>query len=135
MSAVKAKELHFEVGLDAYGRAAASRTARRSRYRSGWTAEHLLLAALVRCSLESLRYVARRMGIEVSETSGAASAVGDAPRKRRPLRGRQRRGRTGGHARTEADHRRADRAARAAERGCFIGTSLAAKPSYRWNIT
>ena len=37
----------------------------------GWSADHLLLAALVRCSIESLTYHARRAGHTV-EASGEA---------------------------------------------------------------
>src|SRR5262249_29876262 len=39
----------------------------------GWTADHLLLAALVRCSLDALAYHARRAG---STTRASGSATG-----------------------------------------------------------
>src|SRR5690348_11388957 len=40
-----------------------------------WTPEHLLLAALVRCTLKSLRHHARRAGIEVVHATGNARSV------------------------------------------------------------
>lgn len=131
---MKAKELHFEVGLDAAGELHVE-DGTPLAVPSGWTAEHLLLAGLVRCSLESLRYVARRTGIEVTGTSGAASAVVT------------RRESDGLYAVVSAevtlDVTLAPKPTAGvltellalAERGCFIGTSLAAKPSYRWNVT
>ena len=39
-----------------------------------WTPEHLLLAGLVRCSLESLRFHAKRAGVEVAAAKGSANA-------------------------------------------------------------
>src|SRR5712691_7188260 len=40
-----------------------------------WSPEHLLLAALVRCSLKSLAYHAQRAGISVEHAHGSARAV------------------------------------------------------------
>src|SRR3954451_21254734 len=41
----------------------------------GWTPDHLLLAALVRCSLESFTYHARRAGHEVAASGEAQGKV------------------------------------------------------------
>src|SRR5579862_9597686 len=41
----------------------------------GWTADHLLLAALVRCSIDSLAFHARRAGNEVSATGEGHGTV------------------------------------------------------------
>jgi uncharacterized OsmC-like protein len=97
-----------------------------------WSPEHLLLAALVGCSLKSLRYHAKRSEIDVRSASGTARTL---------------------VTRREADERYAlvetevelvveldpepDPTALTellalAERDCFIGSSLTAKPSYRW---
>ena len=40
-----------------------------------WTPEHLLLAALVRCSVKSLDYHARRAGNRVESSNGSAHAL------------------------------------------------------------
>jgi uncharacterized OsmC-like protein len=65
----RAKELRFAVELTAAGEL---------REENGvvlqtpteWSPEHLLLAALVRCSLKSLRHHAGRSGGEVTSASG-----------------------------------------------------------------
>lgn len=100
-----------------------------------WTPEHLLLAALVRCSLDSLRHHARRAGGEVASAAGAAHALVT----RRESDGR--------YAVVEAEltlevrleprpagDALAELLAKA-ERDCFVGASLAAKPTYTWNVT
>ncbi|HEY5059196.1 MAG TPA: OsmC family protein [Gaiellaceae bacterium] len=100
----------------------------------GWSPEHLLLAALVRCSLDSLRYHAKRAAIAVSGASGSAAA-------RATLRESD-----GRYAIVEAElalHVRLepppdpDRLAELlakAERDCWVGASLVAKPSYVWDV-
>ena len=98
-----------------------------------WKADHLLLAALLTCTLQSLRYHADRAGVEVS-------------------------GRGEGHAhvtKREADERYGIVEIRAAyelalqpdpgdegvaallfkaERDCFVGASLTVEPEYRWSV-
>src|SRR5512133_789509 len=41
----------------------------------GWSADHLLLAALVRCSMDSFAYHARRAGHEVTASGGAHGTI------------------------------------------------------------
>jgi organic hydroperoxide reductase OsmC/OhrA len=98
-----------------------------------WTPEHLLLAALVRCSLKSLDYHARRAGNGVESSRGSARALFT----RRESDGR--------YAATEIDVELEVRFAtqpgedelaalfEKAERDCFIGASLTAKPRYAWS--
>ena len=72
--AVKAKELRYAVDLT---------TAGELREENGvlldaspeWSPEHLLLAALVRCSLKSLRYHAERTGVDVRSASGSSRTL------------------------------------------------------------
>ena len=96
-----------------------------------WTPDHLLLAALVRCSIESLAYHARLAG-RVLEASGSAS-------------GRvTRRESDGRYAFVEIDCRieaaltppAADPSEliEKAERDCFVGATLAVKPRYTWRL-
>jgi organic hydroperoxide reductase OsmC/OhrA len=98
----------------------------------GWSADHLLLAALVRCSIDSLAYHARRAGHETAATGSAQGTVtrsGDDNRYRfvaidvridAQLQPRT----------TEAD----DLVAKA-ERDCFVGASLTVKPEYTWHVS
>jgi organic hydroperoxide reductase OsmC/OhrA len=98
----------------------------------GWSPDHLLLAALVRCSIDSLTYHARRAGHDVS-ASGSAHAIVT----RRETDGR--------YALAEADVRidvqllpRATDSAELtakAERDCFVGASLTIAPRYEWHVS
>jgi organic hydroperoxide reductase OsmC/OhrA len=99
-----------------------------------WTPEHLLLAALARCSLDSLRHHAKRAGIEVALAAASAHALVT----RRESDGR--------YAVVEAaltlevgleprpDGDALDELLAKAERDCFVGASLTAKPSYTWKV-
>lgn len=97
------------------------------------SAEHLLLAALARCSLSSLEHFAQQRGIEVHASAYASGTVTrradndrygfveldckldvklepePAPEDLRPL-------------------------LESAEWGCFIGASLTPAPRYRWRV-
>ena len=101
---------------------------------AGWTPEHLLLAALLRCSVKSLRHHAERAGVDVR----SASASGRTLVTKRETDDRY------ALVDTEADLTveiapELDPAALAdlltlAERDCFVGSSLTAKPRYRWVV-
>jgi organic hydroperoxide reductase OsmC/OhrA len=96
-----------------------------------WTPEHLLLAALCRCTLSSLRFHAEKAGVRSSGTAAASGVV----------------------TTRESDERYAfveilcgldvdlepapDDVAGLldlAERDCFIGASLAVKAEYEWRV-
>jgi organic hydroperoxide reductase OsmC/OhrA len=99
-----------------------------------WAPEHLLLAALLRCSVASLRYHAKRAGIEAVSATGSADSVFT----RRETDGR--------FAVTQLDVALALKLEpqpgeaelaellQKAERDCFIGASLTFKPTYVWTI-
>jgi organic hydroperoxide reductase OsmC/OhrA len=99
-----------------------------------WSPEHLLLAALIRCSLKSLDFHAGRRGVDVRSASGSSRTL---------VTQRESDDR---HALVETEAELAvelapepDAADLAellglAERDCFIGSSLTAKPSYRWVV-
>jgi uncharacterized OsmC-like protein len=130
---MQAKEFHYAVDLDEGGSLRAE-DGTPLEANPAWSPEHLLLAALVRCSLKSLGYHARRAGIEVSDPHGSARAL---------------------FTKRESDERyaavelevdltvrltpnpgeeeRAELLAKA-ERDCFIGASLTSKPTYRWTV-
>jgi uncharacterized OsmC-like protein len=132
--AIKAREFRYAIDL-AEGGGLRSEDGTPLEVDPGWSPEHLLLAALVRCSLQSLRFHAGRGRIEVSDAHGSARALFTKP---------------------EGDDRYAgvefelDLAVRLspppgedglanllelAERDCFIGASLTAKPTYNWTVS
>ena len=97
-----------------------------------WTPEHLVLAALARCSLLALDYHARRTSIDTSGSGWASGSV-----DRRP---------DGVWAFVSLEcsldvslepRPTPDKLAsllEGAERGCFVGSSLTPKPHYRWRV-
>jgi organic hydroperoxide reductase OsmC/OhrA len=98
----------------------------------GWSADHLLLAALVRCSIDSLAYHARRAGHKVvasGEAQGTVTKSGDDGRYRF----------VGIDVRIDAQltPRTTDTGEllEKAERDCFIGASLNVKPEYQWHVS
>ena len=129
--ATKARELRFAVDLAASGEYL-DENGVGLEVPPEWTPEHLLLAALIRCSLASFEYHAKRAGLELGATSGTARTM----ITRRESDGR--------YAVVEAELELAvevtpepDDLAQLlanAERDCFVGASLTAKPSYRWTV-
>jgi organic hydroperoxide reductase OsmC/OhrA len=113
--------------------AVASRLGEQAYAEPDWTAEHLLLAALGRCSLTSLEFHAQRRNIEVVGTAEAEGLV-------------TKRDEDGRYAFVEVDCRLdveleplpdEDGVAELlalAERDCFIGASLTAPPRYEWRV-
>jgi organic hydroperoxide reductase OsmC/OhrA len=99
-----------------------------------WSAEHLLLAALLRCSVTSLGYHARRAGSDVDDARGSARCL---------VTKREGDGR---YAIVDLDveidarltqqlgERELAELCAKAERDCFIGASLAVPPRYTWSV-
>lgn len=131
--APKAKEFRYAVDLDEGGSLRAEDGTPLAAD-PAWSPEHLLLAALIRCSLKSLGYHARRAHIEVADAHGFARAL---------------------FSKRESDERYAavelevevavrlspkpgDEELAAllakAERDCFISASLTTKPTYHWTV-
>jgi organic hydroperoxide reductase OsmC/OhrA len=98
-----------------------------------WWAEHLLLTALVRCTLASLDHHARRAELAVSASGSAHGVVA-------------KRDEDGLYALVDVDVRLQVDLAPApeggplrellarVERGCFVGNSLSAPPRYHWTV-
>jgi organic hydroperoxide reductase OsmC/OhrA len=98
----------------------------------GWSADHLLLAALVRCSMDSFAYHARRAGHEVTGSGSARGSItksGDDGRYRFVSVG----------VRIEAQltprTNEVDDLIQKAERDCFISASLTVEPEYEWHVS
>jgi organic hydroperoxide reductase OsmC/OhrA len=131
--AVRAKELRYAMELTADGEL---------REENGvalgvppeWSPEHLLLAALVRCSLKSLRHHAARRSVEVRGAAGSARTLVT----RRQRDGRYAMVETEAELEVELDPEPEGETLAEllflAERDCFIGSSLTAEPSYRWTV-
>jgi organic hydroperoxide reductase OsmC/OhrA len=100
---------------------------------ASWTPEHLLLAALARCSLTSLRYHCVRAGVGLTSSASTRGTV-----TRREEDGRFAFVEIGFEADVALepkpdDETIADLLAKA-ERDCFVGASLTAKPTYTWRV-
>ena len=129
----KARELRYAVDLTADGEL---------RDENGvvldvpteWSPEHLMLAALVRCSLKSLGFHAGRKGIEVRSASGSSRTLVT----QRETDDRYALVETEAELAVEIVPEPEPDALSAllalAERDCFVGSSLTAKPSYRWVV-
>ena len=117
---MKAKEFRYGVDLDEGGSLRAEDGTPLDAD-PAWSPEHLLLAALVRCSLKSLGYHARRAHIEVSDAHGFARAL--FTKREDDER----------YSAVELEVELAELLDKA-ERDCFIGASLTTKPTYRWTV-
>ena len=98
----------------------------------GWSADHLLLAALVRCSIDSFAYHARRAGHETRASGSAQGTItksGDDDRYRFVA--------ITVRIDAQLQPRAADTDALVAkaERDCFVGASLTLKPEYEWRVS
>jgi organic hydroperoxide reductase OsmC/OhrA len=126
------KRFEYAIAVDRAGRLSAEGGAS-LELDDAWTADHMLLAALARCTLTSLRYHAQRANIEVSAGATASGAVA-------------KRDEDGRYAFVEIECRidaalEPEPAAEEltgllanAERDCFVGASLTVAPRYRWQV-
>jgi uncharacterized OsmC-like protein len=129
--AVRAKELRYAVELTASGELREDHGVALD-LPGQWSPEHLLLAALVRCSLKSLRYHAGRRSVDVRSAAGSARTLVT----KRESDDRYALVETEVDLEVEVEPEpEADALIELlalAERDCFVGSSLTAKPSYRW---
>jgi organic hydroperoxide reductase OsmC/OhrA len=126
------KILEFEVALDRDG-ALSAEGCPPIELPDEWTAEHLFLAALARCSLTSLRYHARRVNIQARASATSSGVV-----TKRQSDERYAFVEIECRCEVELDPLPADEELRAllakAERDCFIGASLTVTPRYAWRV-
>lgn len=129
--AARAKSFTFAVSVARDGVATSERGGSPIPLEDAWTPEHLLLAALARCTLTSLRYHAHRDGIEVTGASVASGEVSV-----RDTDGRYAFVRIKVDVDVEFDPKPSSvrELLAKAERDCFVGASLTAKPRYRWTV-
>jgi uncharacterized OsmC-like protein len=130
--AAKAKEFRYAIGVDRTGRVTADGQSPLD-LDAVWTPEHLVLAGLVRCTLQSLRFHSDREGIDFVASAAASGQV-----TRRPEDGRY------GFVDLDVEidlelepvppgDELAALLAKA-ERDCFIGASLKPSPHYSWRV-
>ncbi len=130
--AVRAKVLKYEAAVDSQGQLAAEGCPALG-LPDEWEAEHLLLAALLRCSLTSLRYHAKRVGVS---SRGGGRSTGTITK--RDADGRYAFTRIEAALEVELEPEPPTEDVREllakAERDCFISASLAVKPRYVWRV-
>jgi organic hydroperoxide reductase OsmC/OhrA len=126
------KEFRYAIGLDRAGRLTAEGHAP-LHLDPAWTPEHLVLAGLVRCTLQSLRFHSDVVGVDFVASAAASALV-----TRRPEDGR--------YAFVELDVEldlelepvppgdELTALLVKAERDCFVGASLEPSPHYRWRV-
>jgi organic hydroperoxide reductase OsmC/OhrA len=129
----KPKEFRYAVGLGADG-AVSTESGASLQPGSEWTPEHLLLAGLVRCSLDSLRHHLGRADMKLAASIGGASAVVT----KRESDGRYAVVEATVDLSVQLEPKPAPDVVaellEKAQRDCFVGASLVAKPSYHWIV-
>jgi organic hydroperoxide reductase OsmC/OhrA len=127
-----AKEFAYEIAQDRAGRVTAGGRAPLD-LEEAWTPEHLVLAGLVRCTLQSLRFHADRAEIDFL---AEASAFGRVTRRDSDGRYAFVELEVSVDLELEPEPEPADLGdlLAKAERDCFVGASLTPKPLYRWRV-
>jgi organic hydroperoxide reductase OsmC/OhrA len=127
---VCAKRFEYTASIDTHGRI--SERGDVLAPGAAWSAEGLILAGLLRCSLTSLRYHARRVGIDVMQAAGSASGA----ITKRASDGRYAFVEVAAALDVELAPEPADvvELLAKAERDCFVGASLTVTPTYRWRV-
>jgi organic hydroperoxide reductase OsmC/OhrA len=125
--------LQFDIAVDRSGDAHSALGGSALPREVEWWAEHLVLAGLVRCTLASLDYSARRAGVDVVSSGSAHGVV-------------TKRADDGLHAFVEIETTLDVQVTPAldvdglrgllarAEHGCFVSNSLTARPRHRWIV-
>jgi organic hydroperoxide reductase OsmC/OhrA len=129
---VRAKEFRYAISLDRAGRVTADGRAQLD-LDPAWTPEHLVLAGLARCTLQSLRFHATRAGVDfVASAETSAVVTRHAPEERYAFV----------EIEVELDVRleplpppdELQELLSLAERDCFVGASLRPHPRYHWHV-
>lgn len=130
--AARAKVLEYEAAIDACGQVSAEGCPPFS-LPDEWEAEHLLLAALLRCSLTSLRYHAQRLG---SRSRGGGRAAGTITKRETDGRYAFMEIETVLDVELEPEPPITElrELLAKAERDCFIAASLSLQPRYVWRV-
>ena len=128
---VRAKRFEYAIAVERTGRMTVEGEAP-LELDPAWSPDHLLLAAVARCTIESLRFHAERAGVDMVAGAEASGLV-------------TRREEDGLYGFVEldvaldveldtADGAEIERLLEFAERDCFVGASVTPKPRYRWRV-
>jgi uncharacterized OsmC-like protein len=129
--ATSAKTFSYAVSVDRDGTARSEEGGSPLAEEEAWSPEHLVLAGLARCILTSLDYHARRGETEVKGSTEARGEVAQ-----RDTDGRH----AFVHIRVDVDvtldpkPQSSRELVAKAERDCFVGASLTARPRYHWTV-
>jgi organic hydroperoxide reductase OsmC/OhrA len=133
MAVVRARVFEYRVDTGPDWTARSDRGGSELRRDDGWTPEHLVLAALARCTLTSLEYHAQRAGLLATAAVTTKGVV-----TRRETDGKFAFVDISAQLALEVEPRPERDALRElvakAERDCFVGASLTAAPAYTWTI-
>ncbi len=129
--AAQAKTFSYAVSLGRDGAVSSDEGGSALPDEEAWTPEHLVLAGLARCSLTSLDYHARRVEIE---SGGSAAASGEVTQRTTDGRYAFVRIKVDLDVTLEPVPANVRELLSKAERDCFVGASLTAKPRYRWTV-
>lgn len=129
--AAEAKTFSYAVALDRDGTATSDDGGSALPHEDAWSPEHLVLVGLARCTMTSLAYHARRVGIE---SGGGAAASGEVTQRATDGRYAFVRIRVDLDVTLEPAPQNVRELLSKAERDCFVGASLTAKPRYRWTV-
>ena len=123
----------FDVAVDRNGTATNRQGGQAMVKDDEWWAEHLVLAGLVRCTLASLGYAARKANVDVVARGRAHGTVA-----KRDTDGRYAFVDIESSFELEVapppDPEALATMLEKTERGCFVGNSLTARPRYRWKV-
>ncbi|CAN5198436.1 hypothetical protein BH09ACT13_BH09ACT13_05100 [soil metagenome] len=133
MSPVRPRVLEFDVSVDRDRTASSALGGSPIVREDAWSAEHLALAALIRCTLTSLDHHVGEAGLTAAGSGRAHGVV-----TKRDGDGRYAFVEIDAHYDVELDpaieQGVVDELLEKAERGCFVGNSLTARPRYHWMV-
>ena len=129
--ATQAKTFSYAVSLDRDGAATSDDGGSPLPNEEAWSPEHLVLAGLARCTLTSLSYHARRIGVA---SGGGGAASGEVTQRTTDGRYAFVRVRVDLDVTLDPAPENVRELLSKAERDCFVGASLTAKPRYRWIV-
>ena len=129
--ATQAKIFSYAIALDREGAATSDDGGSPLPNEEAWSPEHLVLAGLARCTLTSLEYHARRLDVE---SGGSATASGEVTQRTTDGRYAFVRVRVELDVTLQPTPANVRELLSKAERDCFVGASLTAKPRYRWTV-
>jgi uncharacterized OsmC-like protein len=128
---MRAKMFSYAVSVDRDGASTSEKGGAPIPADDAWAPEHLVLAGLARCTLTSLRHHARRDRIEVT---GSVDASGEVTQRDTDGRYAFVRIKVELDVTLDPSPPSVRELVAKAERDCFVGASLTAKPRYRWTV-